>query len=108
MCKFPAGAFFTNAGILFYLYVTRVSAPILGMSRIETPEISGARSIVHAVLFLTFFYLGFVRKSDGPFGGVTGTAGRCLSCHWELVVSVGKATSEKAWGIILRKFFEGP
>lgn len=47
-------------------------------------------------------------KVESAFGGVTGTAGRCLSCHWELVVSVGKATSEKAWGIILRKFFEGP
>ena len=29
---------------------------------IETPEISGMRSVVHAVLFLTFFYLGFIRR----------------------------------------------
>jgi hypothetical protein len=34
----------------------------LGTNFIETPEISGTRSIVHAVLFLTFFYLGFIRK----------------------------------------------
>jgi hypothetical protein len=62
VCKFLAGAFFVNAGILFYLYLYRVSVPILSTGFIETPGISGVRSIVHAVLFLTFFYLGFVRK----------------------------------------------
>ena len=36
--------------------------PLLGTNFIETPEISGMRAIVHAVLFLTFFYLGFSRK----------------------------------------------
>jgi hypothetical protein len=65
MCKFLAGAFFVNAGILFYLYLVRVSVPILGTSIVQTPEISGARSIVHTVLFLTFFYLGFIRKWKG-------------------------------------------
>jgi hypothetical protein len=34
----------------------------LGTNFIETPEISGVRSIVDAALFLTFFYLGFIRK----------------------------------------------
>ena len=58
VCKFLAGAFFVNAGILFYLYLARVSVPLLGTNFIETPEISGARSIVHTALFLTFFYLG--------------------------------------------------
>jgi hypothetical protein len=62
MCKFLAGAFFVSAGVLFYLYRTRVSVPLLGTNIIETPEVSGVRSIVHAVLFVTFFYLGFVRK----------------------------------------------
>ena len=62
VCKFLAGAFFVNAGILFYLYLARVSVPLLGTNFIETPEISGMRSIVHAALFLTFFYLGFIRK----------------------------------------------
>ena len=65
VCKFLAGAFFVNAGILFYLYLVRVSIPILGTSIVQTPEVSGARSIVHAVLFLTFFYLGFIRKWKG-------------------------------------------
>src|SRR5712692_6626849 len=62
VCKFLAGAFFVNAGILFYLYLARVSVPILGTGFIETPAVSGARSIVHTVLFVTFFYLGYIRK----------------------------------------------
>jgi len=61
VCKFLAGAFFVNAGVLFYLYLAGVSMPLLGTSFIETPEVSGVRSIVHAVLFLSFFYLGFIR-----------------------------------------------
>ena len=51
--------------ILFYLYLAGVSVPLLGTSFIETPEISGVRSIVQAVLFVTFFYLGFIRKWKG-------------------------------------------
>jgi hypothetical protein len=62
VCKFLAGAFFVNAGILFYLYLAGVSVPLLGTGFIETPEVSGVRSIIHAVLFLTFFYLGFIQK----------------------------------------------
>jgi hypothetical protein len=54
-----------NAGILFYLYLAGVSVPLLGTSFIFTPEVSGMRSIVHIVLFLIFFYLGFVRKWKG-------------------------------------------
>jgi hypothetical protein len=62
VCKFLAGAFFVSAGILFYLYLARVSVPLLGTDFVETPEISGWRSGVHAVLFVTFFFLGFLRK----------------------------------------------
>ena len=62
VCKFLAGAFFVSAGVLFYLYLARVPVPILGTSLTETPKISGLRSIVHVILFLTFLYLGFVRK----------------------------------------------
>jgi hypothetical protein len=61
VCKFLAGAFFVNSGVLFYLYLARVSVPILGTGFIETPELSRVRSIVHALLFLLFFYLGFIR-----------------------------------------------
>jgi hypothetical protein len=62
VCKFLAGAFFVSAGILFYLYLAGVSVPLLGTRLTETPEVSGVRSIVHTVLFLIFFYLGFFRK----------------------------------------------
>lgn len=62
VCKFLAGAFFVSSGILYYLYLTGVSVPLLGTTLTETPGISGARSIVHGALFLIFFYLGFVRK----------------------------------------------
>ena len=62
VCKFLAGAFFVNAGTLFYLFLARVSVPILGTGLVETPEISGLRSIVHSFLFVTFLYLGFIRK----------------------------------------------
>jgi hypothetical protein len=60
--KFLAGAFFVSSGILFYLYLADVSVPLLGTSFVETPQISGGRSIVHFVLFLLCFYFGFVRN----------------------------------------------
>src|SRR5262245_28970829 len=60
--KFLAGAFFVSSGILFYLYLADVSVPLLGTSFVETPQISGGRSIIHFILFLLCFYFGFVRK----------------------------------------------
>ena len=60
--KFLAGAFFVSSGILFYLYLADVSVPLLGTGFVETPRISGSRSIVHFILFLLCFYFGFVRK----------------------------------------------
>ncbi len=65
VCKFLAGGFFVSAGVLFYLYLTRVSVPLLGTSLVETPRISLFRAIVHALLFVAFFYLGFLRKWGG-------------------------------------------
>ena len=64
--KFLAGAFFVSSGILFYLYLADVSVPLLGTGFVETPQISGGRSIVHFILFLLCFYFGFVRKKLGP------------------------------------------
>ena len=63
VCKFLAGAFFVNALVLFYLYLARVSLPIPGTSFVESPDLSGARAIVHTVLFVIFLYVGFIRKS---------------------------------------------
>ena len=63
--KFLAGAFFVSSGILFYLYLANISVPLLGTGFIETPQISGGRSIVHFILFLICFYFGFVREAKG-------------------------------------------
>ena len=60
--KFLAGAFFVSSGILFYFYLADVSVPLLGTGFVETPNISGGRSIVHFILFLVCLYFGFVRK----------------------------------------------
>src|SRR5262249_62029296 len=60
--KFLAGAFFVSSGILFYLCLADVSVPLLGTGFVETPQISGGRSIVHFILFLLCFYFGFNRK----------------------------------------------
>ena len=60
--KFLAGAFFVSSGILFYLYLADVPVPLLGTGFVETPRISGVRSIVHFILFLLCVYSGFVRQ----------------------------------------------
>jgi hypothetical protein len=62
VCKFLAGAFFVSSGILFYLYLTNVSVPLLGTDFVETPKISASRSIVHFGLFLLCLYSGFIRE----------------------------------------------
>jgi hypothetical protein len=51
-----------SSGILFYLYLADVSVPLLGTNFVETPQISGVRSIVHFILFLLCSYFGFVKK----------------------------------------------
>lgn len=61
--KFLAGAFFVSAGMQFYFYIAEVSIPLVGTKIVQTPEISGIRSIVHFLLFLICFYFGFIRKS---------------------------------------------
>ncbi len=60
--KFLAGAFFVSSGILFYLYLAAVSVPLLGTRFVETPKLSGVRSIIHFIFFMLSFYSGFVAK----------------------------------------------
>lgn len=60
--KFLAGAFFVSGGIQFYFYLTNVSVPLLGTSIVQTPELSGVRSILHLTFFVICFYFGFIRK----------------------------------------------
>jgi hypothetical protein len=62
VCKFLSGAFFVSGGILFYLYLTEVSVPLIGTNFVASPELSGLRSIPHFVFFLITFYFGFIRK----------------------------------------------
>ena len=58
--KFLTDAFFVSAGTQFYLYLAKVSVPLLGTNLVLTPEISGLRSIIHFILFgalpLLWFY----------------------------------------------------
>jgi protein-S-isoprenylcysteine O-methyltransferase Ste14 len=62
--KFLAGAFFVSSAILWYLWLTGTSIPLvmpsIGTIAIETPDISGQRAIVHFILFLLCFYFGFI------------------------------------------------
>ncbi|MDF0580562.1 hypothetical protein [Bradyrhizobium yuanmingense] len=60
--KFLAGAFFVSSGVLFYLYLSDVSVPLLGTDFTETPQVSGGRSVVHFILFLVCLYFGFLRQ----------------------------------------------
>jgi hypothetical protein len=60
--KFLAGAFFVSGGMQFYFYLANVSVPLVGTSIVQTPELSGVRSILHFIFFLATFYFGFIRK----------------------------------------------
>jgi hypothetical protein len=64
--KFLAGAFFVSGGIQFYLYLAGVSVPFLGTGFVQTPALSGVRSILHFIFFLMTFYFGFIRKAGRP------------------------------------------
>ena len=64
--KFLAGAFFVSAGIQCYLYLAKVSVPLLGTDLVLTPEVSGLRSIPHFIFFWICLYFGFIKKPKGP------------------------------------------
>jgi len=71
--KFLAGAFFVSGGMQFYLYLANVSMPLIGTSLVQTPELSGVRSIIHFIFFLVTFYFGFIRKPGDSSRGNKGT-----------------------------------
>jgi hypothetical protein len=64
--KFLAGAFFVSGGMQFYFYLANVSVPLVGTSIVQTPEVSGVRSVLHFIFFLVTFYFGFIRKPKDP------------------------------------------
>jgi hypothetical protein len=65
VCKFLAGAFFVSAGVQFYLYLAKVSVPLLGTRFVLTPEINGWRAIPNFMFFLLCLYFGFFAKPKG-------------------------------------------
>jgi hypothetical protein len=65
--KFLAGAFFVSSGVQFYFWLTNPTVPLVGTEVVQTPEVSGTRSIIHFVLFLVCLYFGFIRE-QGKLG----------------------------------------
>ena len=62
VCKFLSGAFFVSTGVLFYLYLAGSPVPVVGAHLAVTPTVNAVRAAIHAVLFVVFFYLGYIRK----------------------------------------------
>jgi uncharacterized protein (DUF486 family) len=60
--KFLSGAFFVSAGLQFYFYINGVSMPLIGTDIVQTPELSGIRSIIHFIFFVVTLYFGFIQK----------------------------------------------
>ena len=58
--KFLSGAAFVGSIANFYLYLTNISVPFLGYT--ITPEFLGLRALIQFILFLVFFYFGFLKK----------------------------------------------
>jgi len=48
--------------VRYHLYLSNVSVPLLGTGLVQTPEISGLRSIPNFIFFLLCFYFGFIKK----------------------------------------------
>jgi hypothetical protein len=60
MFKFLSGAAFAGSIANFYLSVHNVAVPFLGYT--IPPRLLGVRSFVQFVLFLVFFYFGYLKK----------------------------------------------
>ena len=56
LAGYAAASFLAN----LYLYSNDISAPFLGYAL--SPETVGIRAIANLILFVVFFYFGFVRK----------------------------------------------
>lgn len=58
--KFLSGALFMGSIANGYLYANQISVPFLGFY--IPSELLGLRALVQFVLFLVFFYYGFLKK----------------------------------------------
>jgi hypothetical protein len=85
--KFLAGAFFVSAGIQFYLYLAKVSVPLLYTSLVLTPEVNGLRSIPHFIFFWVCLYFGFIKKPQGSYNSLSSAAPRRPSLADRAVIS---------------------
>lgn len=59
VCKFLSGAFFVTAGASWYFAWYAVDIPFMGTTM--THNFLFIRGFIHFVLFLTTFYLGFIK-----------------------------------------------
>jgi len=62
--KFLSGAFFVSGGIQIYLYMAKVSVPILGTNFVQTPYVSEIRGSIHLLFSVLCFYFGFIRPAN--------------------------------------------
>jgi hypothetical protein len=60
--KFLTGAFFVSAGMQLYFYLANISIPLLGTNIVQSPKVSGVRSLIHFLLFSICLYFGFIRE----------------------------------------------
>jgi hypothetical protein len=80
VCKFLAGASFVDAGILFYLYLTNTSVPVLETHFVVDPQTNGLRSIAHFAFFLLAFMLALSARDAGSSQSDDGAAKRQRHC----------------------------
>ncbi len=58
--KFLSGAAFVGSAANLYLYLNNVAIPFLGYT--IAPQLLGLRAFVGFILFLVFFYFGYLKK----------------------------------------------
>jgi hypothetical protein len=58
--KFLSGVAFAGSLANFSLYLYNIPVPFLGYT--ISPELLGARAALQFVLFLVFFYFGYLKK----------------------------------------------
>ena len=60
--KFLSGVMFAGEAIKIYLYFNNIPVPFLGYT--VSPELLGIGGLVQFILFLVFFYFGYLRKES--------------------------------------------
>ena len=63
VCKFLSGGLFAGVVIKIYFYFYHIPLPFFGYTTIS-PELLGIGSLVQFILFLIFFYFGYLKKES--------------------------------------------